>query len=182
MKVQRASGATGQVRLRAKGPAWRACHNVNGQETANRQRRHYRSAKTPKRRAAHRLMPSTRCCGSSSLRIAWESHVYLRGQRRPNWRLWAGTRAPAQHRFCTHAARALLLGPGVDPEQAGGPPEWWVTAWAAASQAVLTKLAHSESSCERSPTASSCEIRNARALELGSGASGLKARARSSKA
>ena len=50
----------------------------------------YRSD-TKQRWAAHRMMPSARCCGSSSLRIACESHVYLRGHRRRIRRLWAGT-------------------------------------------------------------------------------------------
>ena len=127
-KVRCVSAVTGQARSRAEGPAWRVRHNETGQRKRPRTGRDGGTGAPKKhRRAAHRMMPSARCCGSSSLRIAWESHVYLRGHRRSNRRLWAGTRALPQRLFGIHAARALLSGPGGNPEQAGGTLEWWVT-------------------------------------------------------
>eukprot|EP00964_Phaeocystis_antarctica_P141221 scaffold106199_cov27-Phaeocystis_antarctica.AAC.2 len=52
--------------------------------------------------------------------------VCLEGQRQWNARLWAGTGAPTQALFGTHAVGALLTGQEGSPEQAAGPLEWWV--------------------------------------------------------
>ena len=111
----RAGGATGRARSRAKGPVWRVRHNESDQrkrdsepaETAVTLPQREKS----QRRDAHRMMPSARCCGSSSLRIAWESHVYLRGHRRSNRRLWAGTIVLPQRPFGPRGEGSPPLGP-----------------------------------------------------------------------
>ena len=106
------SRVTGQARSRAEGPAWRVRHNETGQRKRPRSGRDGGTGAQKKHtRAAHRMMPSARCCGSSSLRIAWESHVYLRGHRRSNRRLWAGTRALPQRPFGPRGEGSPPLGP-----------------------------------------------------------------------